>query len=102
MQGFSKLMSCGFMQGQIFKNNLFVERIMPLAVKHKLAPEVIDHYRDPLRMLSSRAGVAAFPREITAAALWLGAIADEVPDRLGRLPLLLTLGGFKIKSSGRH
>ena len=51
MQGFSKLMSSGFMQGQIFKNNLFVEKIMPLAVKHKLAPEVMGHYRGPLRTM---------------------------------------------------
>lgn len=92
MQGFSKLMSSGFMQGQIFKKNLFVEKIMPMGVKHKMAPEVMDHYRGPLRTLDSRAGVAEFPREITQAALWLGAIADEVPDRLGDLPLLLTWG----------
>ena len=92
MQGFSKIMSTGFVQGQIFKKNLFVEKIMPMAVKHKLAPEVMDHYRGPLRTLDSRAGVAEFPKEITRAALWLGAIADEVPDVLGQLPLLLTWG----------
>ena len=65
---------------------------MPMGVKHKLAPEVMDHYRGPLRTLDSRAGVAEFPKEITGAALWLGAIADEVPEALGRLPLLLTWG----------
>ena len=79
MQGFSKIMSTGFVQGQIFKKNLFVEKIMPMAVKHKLAPEVMDHYRGPLRTLDLRAGVAEFPKEIARAALWLGAIADEVP-----------------------
>ncbi len=92
MQGFSKIMSSGFVQGQIFKKNLFVERIMPMAVKHRLAPEIMDHYRGPLRTLDSRAGVAEFPKEITQAALWLGTIADEVPDVLGDLPLLLTWG----------
>ena len=92
MQGFSKVMSTGFVQAQIFRKNLFVERIMPMGVKHKLAPEVMDHYRGPLRTLDSRAGVAEFPKEITGAALWLGAIADEVPEALGRLPLLLTWG----------
>ncbi len=92
MQAFSRVMSSRFVQGQIFKKNLFVERMIPLGVKHKLAPEVMDHYRGPMRTLDSRAGVAEFPKEIRRAAMWLGAIADEVPDVLGRLPLLLTWG----------
>ena len=58
MQIFSKIMSSGFIQGQIFNKNMFVERMMPLGVKHKLAPEVMDHYRGPLSTLDSRAGAA--------------------------------------------
>ncbi len=92
LQGFSKLMASGLVQDQIFKRNLFVERIMPLGLKHKLAPEVMDHYRGPLRTLDSRVGVAELPKQVTGAARWLGMIADEVPRVLGQLPLLLTWG----------
>ena len=92
MQAFSKIMSSGFIQSQIFQKNMFVERIIPIGVKHKLAPEVMDHYRGPLRTIDSRAGVAEFPREILNADRWLREIAANVPFELGRLPLLLTWG----------
>ena len=94
MQGFSKLVSSRFVQDQIFKRNLFVERIMPLGLKHRLAPEVMDHYRGPLSTLDSRAGVAELSKQIEGAGRWLGGIASEVSLVLGRLPLLLTWGMF--------
>ena len=92
MQGFGRGLSTAFLQGQIFKKNFFVERIMPLAVKHKLAPAVMDHYRGPLGTIDSRAGVAEFPKELVQANHWLAAIADAVPAVLGGVPLLLTWG----------
>ncbi|GMR11873.1 MAG: haloalkane dehalogenase [Gemmatimonadota bacterium] len=92
MQLFSKIMSSGFIQGQIFKKNMFVERMIPLGVKHKLAPEVMDHYRGPLSSMDSRAGVAEFPKEIINAERWLREIAANVAFELGRLPLLLVWG----------
>ena len=92
MQGFARVTSSGWVQSQIFKRNTFVERILPLGAKHKLAPEVMAHYRGPLRTMDSRAGVAEFLRELNHASPWLGSIADEVPDALGHLPLLLTWG----------
>ncbi|MFV2006747.1 MAG: alpha/beta fold hydrolase [Longimicrobiales bacterium] len=92
MQLFSKIMSSGIIQGQIFNKNLFVERIIPLGVRHKLAPEVMDHYRGPLSTMDSRAGVAEFPREILNAERWLREIEANVAFELGRLPLLLTWG----------
>lgn len=92
MQLFSKVMSSGIIQGQIFNKNMFVERIMPLGVKHKLAPEVMDHYRGPLSTLDSRAGVAEFPKEIINAERWLREIEANVAFELGQLPLLLVWG----------
>ena len=92
MQAFAKIMSSGFVQAKIFSKNLFVERMIPLGVKHKLAPEVMDHYRGPLSTMDSRAGVAEFPREILNAERWLREIEANVAFELGRLPLLLTWG----------
>lgn len=89
---FSKIMSTNFMQGQIFKKNFFVERIMKLGVKFPMPVEVHDHYRGPFPTLNSRAGTAEFPREITRASEWLSRIAAEVPHALGDKPLLLTWG----------
>ena len=89
---FSKVMSTSFMQGQIFKKNLFVEKLMKLGVKIPMPQEVHDHYRGPFPTLDSRAGVAEFPRELTNASEWLTRIAAEVPHKLGRKPLLLTWG----------
>ncbi len=92
MQLFSKVMSSGFIQGQIFNKNMFVERMIPFGVKHKLAPEVMDHYRGPFRTIDSRAGVAEFPKEIINAERWLREIEADVGFELGRLPLLLVWG----------
>lgn len=92
MQLFSKVMSSGIIQRQIFNKNMFVERMIPLGVKHKLAPEVMDHYRGPLSTMDSRAGVAEFPKEIMNAERWLREIEADVAFELGRLPLLLTWG----------
>ncbi len=92
MKAFAALMSSGPVQGLILRRNLFVERIMPLGVKHPLAPEVMDHYRGPLPDAPSRAGVAEFPRQITRSETWLRRIAADVPEILGNRPVLLPWG----------
>jgi haloalkane dehalogenase len=92
MQAFSWLMSTNYIQGQIFKKNMFVEKIMPRAVKYPLPDEVMAHYRGPFETIDSRAGVAEFPREITRAGGWLRRIEADVPEILGNRPLLLTWG----------
>ncbi len=65
---------------------------MPTAVKHRLAAEVMDHYRGPLPTPLSRVGVAEFPRQLTRAAPWLQETADDVRIHLGNVPLLLVWG----------
>jgi haloalkane dehalogenase len=92
LRAFSRVMSSAPFQSLILKRNFFVERIVPSSVKRGLTDEVMEHYRRPLATPSSRAGVAAFPREITRASFWLEEIAHAVPRVLGGKPLLLTWG----------
>ena len=92
MKGFAYAMSAAPMQTQILKKNFFVEKIMPMAVKHPLAEEVMDHYREALPTGQRRIGAAEFPRQLIDASLWLGDLSDEVQDKLRNIPLLLTWG----------
>ncbi len=92
IKAFSYIMGTAFMQLQILNRNFFVEKIMRLGVKHPLADEVLDQYREALPTPGSRIGVAEAPRQILASDLWLGALADDVHDRLANVPLLLTWG----------
>jgi haloalkane dehalogenase len=99
---FSYVLSMAPMQSQILKNNLFVEKIMPMGVKHRLADEVLHHYREAQPTPGSRLGVAAFPRHLIEASAWLGDLEDAVQERLGNVPLLLTWGVHDIAFSKRY
>jgi len=92
MKAFSYLMGTSFLQSQILKRNLFVEKILPMAVKIPLADEVLSHYQEALPTPKSRIGVAEAPRQILASELWLGDLADGVRERLANVPLLLVWG----------
>ncbi|MFC1575266.1 alpha/beta fold hydrolase [Gemmatimonadota bacterium] len=92
LRAFSWVLSTGYMQGLIHRRNLFVERIIPLGVKHRLAGEVLDHYRGPFPTVDSRAGVAEFARQLNLSANWLGELEYQVRSELAHLPLLLTWG----------
>lgn len=92
MKTFAYVMSSAPMQSQIINKNFFVEKLMPMAVKHPLADEVMHHYREPLPTPRSRIGVAEFPRQLLDATPWLSRLAAEVPERLANVPLLLTWG----------
>ncbi len=92
MKAFAYVMSSAPMQGQILNKNFFVEKIMPMAVKHSLQEEVMHHYREALATPKRRVGAAEFPRQLVEASLWLGDLSDEVSDRLRNVPLLLTWG----------
>ena len=99
---FSYVLSMAPMQSQILNNNLFVEKIMPVGVKHRLADEVMHHYREAYPTPSSRAGVAEFPRQLIEASAWLGDLEDAVRERLSNVPLLLTWGVHDIAFSKRY
>jgi haloalkane dehalogenase len=92
LRAFGWIMSTGYMQRMIHRRNLFVEKIIPLGVKHSLAGEVLQHYRGPFPTVDSRAGIAEFSRQLTLSANWLAEIEMEVRSRLGHLPMLLTWG----------
>lgn len=92
MKAFAYVMSSAPMQTQILRRNFFVEKVMPMAVKHPLAEEVMQQYREAQPTPRSRIGVAEFPRQLMEASLWLGDLAEEVRETLANVPLLLTWG----------
>ena len=92
MKAFAYVMSSAPMQSMILNRNLLVEKLMPLGVKHPLADEVMHQYREALPTPGSRVGAAELPRQLLQAALWLGALQDDVRDRLSNVPILLTWG----------
>ena len=92
MKTFSYVMSSAPMQTQILNRNFFVEKVMPAAVKHPMADEVMHHYREALPTPASRMGAAEFPRQLMAATRWLADLEDDVQQGLANVPLLLTWG----------
>lgn len=101
-KGFSYVLSMAPMQKLIVDKNLFVEKIMPLGVKHPLADEVMHHYREALPTPGSRVGVAEFPRQIVNATAWLGDLEDAVREKLSNVPLLLTWGVHDVAFTKRY
>lgn len=92
MNAFGYLLGSAPAQSLLRSHNLFVDRLMPLGVLHPLAPEVLAQYRDAQSSEMGREGVAELPRQVTAAAAWLGTLEDDVERELRDLPLLLTWG----------
>jgi haloalkane dehalogenase len=92
LKAFAYVMSSAPMQAQILKSDFFIEKLIPKAVKHPLADEVLLQYREAHATPGSRVGVAEFPRQLIESGLWLGNLADEVQDRLANVPLLLVWG----------
>jgi len=71
---------------------VFVEKVMPLGVKHALPDEVMHHYREALPTPKSRIGAAEFPVQLMGSTAWLAELERDVQDRLANVPLLLTWG----------
>jgi len=92
LRAFSWLLSTGYAQGLLHKRNLLVERLIPLGVKHDMAPEVLEHYRRPFPTADSRAGAVELVRQLTLSSNWLSQVEEGVRSRLKHLPLLLTWG----------
>jgi haloalkane dehalogenase len=89
-------------QSMILSRNLLVERLMPLGVKHELAAEVMQHYRDAQPTPKSRIGVAELARQLLAASEWLADLEDGVRSALTNVPLLLTWGIHDITFPRRY
>ena len=92
MKTFAYVASMDPVQSMILNRNLFVERLMPLAVKHPLAEEVMQHYRDAQPTPKSRIGIAELARQLLAASDWLADLEEGVRSSLANVPLLLTWG----------
>ena len=101
-KAFAYVMSMDPVQSMILQKNLFVERVMPLGVKHALAEEVMHHYREALPTPKSRIGVAEFPRQLIEASDWLDDLAEGVRESLGNVPLLLTWGIHDLAFPSRY
>jgi len=100
-KAFAYVMSMAPIQSQILDRNIFVEKIMPLGVKHALPPEVMHHYREAMPTPASRVGAAEFPVQLMAATEWLARLQRDVKDKLLNVPLLLTWGLHDLMF-GRH
>lgn len=100
-KAFAHVMSMDPMQSQILNRNLFVEKIMPVGVKHPLAPEVMRHYREAMPTPASRIGTAELLVQLISASDWLARLERDVQDRLANVPLLLTWGLHDLVL-GRH
>jgi haloalkane dehalogenase len=92
----SYVLSSAPAQHLIVERNSLVEHVLPLGVKHRLAPQVLDHYRDVLPTPLSRIGVAELPRQILSSSFWLSEIAHAAPRVLGNVPLLLAWGAHDL------
>lgn len=101
-KAFSYVLSMAPMQTRILQKNFFVEKIMPMGVKHALADEVMHHYREAQPTPRSRVGVAEFPRQLLEASPWLGDLEDAVRERLANVPVLLTWGVHDIAFPTRY
>jgi len=89
---FSRIMSSGPIQRRILRDNLFVERIMPVSVNAKMPDAVFDHYRRAQPSPEARVGVAIMPRQIIEARPLLARLERDVPAKLGTKRALITWG----------
>ena len=76
---FSFLMSSCIGQYLLKRHNIFVNKVMPMAVGNKslLTPEIMAHYRNALPSPDARAANAALPGYIVGASDWLDSIWRE-------------------------
>ena len=78
-RSFSFLMSSWLGRYLVKRHNVFVNRVMPMAVGRKsvLTPEVMAHYRHAQPSPEARSASAALPGHIVGASDWLRAIWDQ-------------------------
>ena len=92
-RSFSFLMSSRIGQYLIRRHNIFVNRVMPMAVGDRsvLTPDVMAHYRHAQPSPASRAAHAALPGHITGAGAWLESIWSRRASFTGK-PALIAWG----------
>jgi haloalkane dehalogenase len=92
MTAFSRVASTPWLQRQILEKNIFVERVVPLGMAHRLTRDEMEHYRAVQPSPAARRGVAELPRQLVAARPLLQRLAGDVPARLGHKRALLVWG----------
>ena len=101
-KAFAYVLSMAPVQSMILDRNVFVDRVLPRAVRHPLAPEVLEQYREAMPTPSSRVGAAEFPIQLTASHGWLADLEQRVREELANVPLLLTWGMLDPLFGRRH
>jgi len=91
-KSFAYAVSMAPVQSLILDKNLYVERVLPLGVKHRLADEVMAQYREALPTPKSRVGVAELARQLVEASDWLAELEDDATRALANVPMLLPWG----------
>ena len=92
MRMFSRVLGTTFMQKQIVRRNLFVNRIMKWALQEPINDAEFAHYIDVAPTPESRIGHAVFPKAIIGEERWLAELERRVDATLLDRPMLLTMG----------
>ena len=92
LRSFSALMGSPPLQWLITHRNLFVDPLMRRTIQVPISALAFAHYLDVVPTPASRTGIAAFPRQITAARDWLAAVEQRAHRELADTPLLLIFG----------
>ena len=102
-QGFSRFMGGPIGRYLIRNHNFFVDVVLPKAVANKaaLTPEAMFHYRSPFAIPEDRKASWCFPRQIVAAAPWIGQIWDK-RELFRDLPFLVLWGERDIAFRARE
>ena len=89
---FSKFTGTSFMQKQLVKRNLFVNRIMKMLLQAPITDAEFAHYTEVAPTPESRIGHAVFPKAIVGETPWLAELEKRVDATLLDRPLLRIMG----------
>ena len=92
LKTFAYVMSMAPVQSLVLDRNIMIEQLVPRGVKHPLADEVMDHYREVMPTPTSRIGAAELSVQLVDSSAWLGSLARDVREKLANVPLLLVWG----------
>lgn len=92
LKAFAYVLSMAPVQTLVLDRNVLVEQLLPRGVKHALAGEVLDHYREVMATPKSRIGAAELAVQLVDGSDWLATLARQVRETLANVPLLLVWG----------
>lgn len=92
LKAFSLVMGSPPVQWLIRERNFFVTTVRKRLAREPLTAEEFEHYAKVVPTPESRRGIATLPRQIRAAAPWLGELQRRVEANLTDKPILLSWG----------